>query len=468
MPNVHSHAFQRDLRGVGERSESAADDFWSWREEMYRLAEALEPDSMREVARRVYAEMAAAGYGAVGEFHYVHHRPDGTPYEEPNAMALAVAGAAMGLTVVLLPAAYHRGGHARFRDPSVEDYLARVDALRLAGHAVGVAAHSVRAVPADWLAEIARYAEAHGLVRHVHAHEQPRELEECRAEHGCSPIELLHRTGFLGERTTIVHGIHVSDRDIALVADTGTIVATCPTTEGNLGDGHFPALRWRDAGVRLAIGSDSNVVVDPFEELRELETGARRERRTRHALLAEAGDLWGAVAENGLASLGLEEAGEVAIDLDHPRLRGVAEEDLMRALATCASADTVAPVRRLISSGSTFEEQIGYSRAVVDGDWIHVSGTTGFDYATMTISGDVVEQADQALANVAAALAEAGCTFADVVRVRYLLPDAGDFEACWPALRRAFGEVRPAATMQECGLSDPRMRIEIEVTARRR
>ncbi len=468
MVNVHSHAFQRDLRGIGERSERPDDDFWSWREEMYRLAEALDPDSMREVAGRVYAEMAAAGYGAVGEFHYVHHRPDGTPYDEPNAMALAVAGAAAGLTVVLLPAAYHRGGHARFRDPSVEDYLARVDALRLAGHAVGVAAHSVRAVPADWLAEIARYAEAHGLVRHVHAHEQPRELEECRAEHGCSPIELLHRTGFLGERTTIVHGIHVSDRDIALVAETGTIVATCPTTEGNLGDGHFPALRWRDAGVRLAIGSDSNVVVDPFEELRELETGARRERRTRHALLAEAGDLWGAVVENGLASLGLEEAGEVAVDLDHPRLRGVAEEDLMWALATCASADTVTPVRRLISSGSTFEEQIGYSRAVVDGDWIHVSGTTGFDYSTMTISGDVVEQADQALANVAAALAEAGCTFADVVRVRYLLPDAGDFEACWPALRRAFGEVRPAATMQECGLSDPRMGIEIEVTARRR
>ena len=123
--------------------------------------------------------------------------------------------------------------------------------------------------------------------------------------------------------------------------------------------------------------------------------------------------------------------------------------------------------RRLISSGSTFEEQIGYSRAVVDGDWVHVSGTTGFDYATMTISDDVVEQAEQALANVAAALAEAGCTLADVVRVRYLLPRAEEFQACWPALRRAFGDVRPAATMQECGLSDPRMKFEIEVTARR-
>ena len=140
----------------------------------------------------------------------------------------------------------------------------------------------------------------------------------------------------------------------------------------------------------------------------------------------------------------------------------------MRALATCASADTVAPVRRLISSGSTFEEQIGYSRAVVDGDWIHVSGTTGFDYSTMTISGDVVEQADQALANVAAALAEAGCTFADVVRVRYLLPRRRRLRGLLAGPAPPFGEVRPAATMQECGLTDPRMRFEIEVTARRR
>jgi enamine deaminase RidA (YjgF/YER057c/UK114 family) len=123
--------------------------------------------------------------------------------------------------------------------------------------------------------------------------------------------------------------------------------------------------------------------------------------------------------------------------------------------------------RRLISSGSTFEEQIGYSRAVVDGDWVHVSGTTGFDYATMTIAGDVVAQAEQCLANIAAALDEAGSSFADVVRVRYLVPDRDDFEPCWPVLRRAFGVARPAATMQVCGLSDPRMRIEIEVTARR-
>jgi formimidoylglutamate deiminase len=468
MANVHSHAFQVDLRGVGERSGRPDDDFWTWRESMYALAERHDPASMRAAAERVYREMARAGYGAVGEFHYVHHRPDGTPYDDPNAMAVAIAeaAAAAGLRIVLLPAAYARGGHARFRDASVDAFLARVDALRSGGYAVGVAAHSVRAVPADWLREIARYADAHGLVRHVHAHEQPRELEECQAEHGCSPLELLARTGFLSDRTTVVHAIHVSERDVALLADANAIVATCPTTEGNLGDGHFPALVYGDAGVRLAIGSDSNVVVDPFEETRELETGARRERRTRHALLAEAGDLWGELVRNGLASLGLDDAGTVAIDRDHRRLAGVADEDLMRAVATAASADVVAP-RRTISSGSSFERDIGYSRAVVDGDWIHVSGTTGFDYATMTVPEDVVAQAEQAVANVEAALTEAGASLADVVRVRYLLPDRADFEPCWPVLRRAFAAARPAATMQVCGLSDPRMRIEIEVTARR-
>ncbi len=371
MPNVHSHAFQRDLRGVAERpapEAHAADDFWSWREAMYRLASRHDPAGMRAAGARTYAEMAAAGYGAVGEFHYVHHRPDGTPYEQPNAMAIALAEAALeqGLTIVLLPAAYHRAGwdggdlppspgQRRFCDPTVEAFLARVDALRAwaadrAGVRVGVAAHSVRAVPAAWLEAIAAYADAHGLVRHVHAHEQPRELEQCRAEHGCTPIELLHRTGFLSARTTVVHGVHVSDPDVALLAEHDAIVATCPTTEGSLGDGHLPALRYRDAGVRLAIGSDSQVILDPFEELRELETLARRERRTRHALLAHAGDLWGTVCGAGRASLGLDApagadaaGGTIAVDLDHPRLAGVPDEDVLRAVATCASADVVLP-----------------------------------------------------------------------------------------------------------------------------
>jgi formimidoylglutamate deiminase len=367
MVNAHSHAFQRDLRGAAERpapAAHAADDFWSWREAMYALASAHDPGSMREAAGRVYAEMAAAGYGAVGEFHYVHHQPDGTPYANPNAMAEAVAEAALdtGLRIVLLPAAYHRAGwdghdlppspgQRRFCDADVETFLARVDALRewaagRDGVDVGIAAHSVRAVPAAWLEAIAAYAGAHALVRHVHAHEQPRELEECRAEHGVTPIELLHRTGFLGPRTSVVHGIHVGDDDIARLAGSDTIVVSCPTTEGSLGDGHFPALRYRDAGVRIAVGSDSQVRVDPFEEARELETLARRERRTRHALLAAYEDLWAELARNGRASVGLDDAGTIAIDRDHPQLAGIADTDLPLAVATCASAAVVCETAR--------------------------------------------------------------------------------------------------------------------------
>ena len=361
MANAHSHAFQLDLRGIGERVSGSGDDFWSWRTEMYRLATMHDPASMRAVGERVYGQMAAAGYGAVGEFHYVHHQPDGRPYDEPNAMAIALAEAALacGLEITLLPAAYHRGGWAgsnippdpgqvRFCDPSVEAFLTRVDALRAwaaqrPGVHVGVAAHSVRAVPAEWLETIAAYADAHGLVRHVHAAEQRRELAECFKEHGCSPIELLHDRGFLGPRTSVIHAIHVSERDIELLAASDTIVVTCPTTEGNLGDGFLPGLRYRDAGVRLAIGTDEQVRIDPFEELREMETLARREGQTRFALLAAAdGDLWGQTAAIGRASLGLEGEGTtIEIDLDHPTLAGVAEADLGLALATCASAAVV-------------------------------------------------------------------------------------------------------------------------------
>jgi formimidoylglutamate deiminase len=362
MVNAHSHAFQLDLRGIGERmgALAAGDDFWSWRTEMYRLAASHDPESMRAVGERAYGQMAAAGYGAVGEFHYVHHRPDGRPYSEPNAMAIALAQAALdsGLEIVLLPAAYHRDGpgrppspgQVRFCDPDVQTFLERVDALRewasqREGVHVGVAAHSVRAVPAEWIEAIAEYSERHGLVRHVHAAEQRRELQECQAEHGCSPIELLHRCGFLGARASVVHAIHVHQSDIDLLAASDTIVVTCPTTEGNLGDGHLPGLRYRDAGVRLAIGTDEQVRIDPFEELREMETLARREGHTRYALLAAAaGDLWGQTVANGRASLGLGDESppaQIEIDLDHPELAGVAERDLPLALATCASAAVV-------------------------------------------------------------------------------------------------------------------------------
>jgi formimidoylglutamate deiminase len=361
MVNAHSHAFQIELRGVGERTRQD-DDFWAWRTEMYRLAGKHDPDSMNAVGLRCYAEMAGAGYGAVGEFHYVHHQPDGRPYADRNAMAIALAEAAVeaGLEIVLLPAAYHRAGpglppsqgQRRFCDPDVETFLERVDELRgwASGRervGVGVAVHSVRAVPSAWIEAVAAYAERHGLVRHVHASEQRRELAECMDEHACTPIELLERCGFLGPRASVIHGIHVSERDIGLLASRGTTVVACPTTEGNLGDGYQPALAYRDAGVRYAIGSDSQVRLDPFEEARELETGARRERQTRDALLAaDDGQLWERLVEGGRISLGLATPrAEIEIDLEHPDLAGVRVEDLPYALATCASAGVVAARR---------------------------------------------------------------------------------------------------------------------------
>jgi formimidoylglutamate deiminase len=332
---------------------------------MFALAESLDPETMHVAARDTFLEMGDAGYGAVGEFHYVHHQADGTPYANPNAMALAVAEAAMaaGLPIVLLVAAYHRNGwdgqdqppvegQRRFCDPDVETYLARVDELRAwadarPGVTVGVAAHSVRAVSASWLEAIAAYADRHGLVRHVHAHEQRRELEQCRAEHDCSPIELLERTGFLSADArapaSVIHGIHVSPQDLEILTRTRSVVVSCPTTEGNLGDGYLPAMGYAERGVPLAIGSDSQVRIDPFEEVRELETGSRRERELRSGLLASVGDLWSELCATGCRSLGLtpQTPGVIEIDLDHADLRGVDVRDLPLALATCASAAVV-------------------------------------------------------------------------------------------------------------------------------
>ena len=362
MPNAHSHAFQRGLRGRAERmAPDRRDDFWTWRTEMFALAGDLDPPRMRALAAATYAEMRAAGYGVVGEFHYVHHQPDGTPYDEPNEMARAVCEGARdaGLPIVLLPAAYHRNGwdgadvppepgQRRFCDPDVETFLARIDELirwaeRVDGVDVGIAAHSVRAAPASWLAEIASFADERGLVRHVHAHEQRGEIEQCEAEHGCSPIELLDRTGFLGSNTSVIHGIHVTPHDVELLAGSGAIVVSCPTTEGNLGDGYLPAMEYLRAGVPLAIGSDSQVRIDPFEEARELETGSRRESQLRSGLLAGVGDLWGELCRTGLRSLGVSEGSTIEIDLGHPDLRGIDPRDLPLALVTCASAGIVRP-----------------------------------------------------------------------------------------------------------------------------
>lgn len=364
MPNAHSHAFQWLMRGVSEPSYSRTkgrNDFWSWRDEMFKLASTLTPESIYKTARAVYAEMRASGYGAVGEFHYLHHQPDGTPYPNPNVIAQRLAEAAIAeqLQIVLLPAAYARAGwnqgdlpptadQLRFCDPSVDAFLERVDQLRdwassQPGVYVGIAAHSVRAVPATWLQAIADYTRQHHLVCHIHAHEQPREIAECRSEHGCTPIELLAEIGFLSEMTSIVHGIHVNSKDIELLVESNSTVVSCPTTEGNLGDGYFPALACHNAGVRIALGSDSQVVIDPFEETRELETIARRTGQTRSALLARTDDLWRDLCKHGRACLGLNESevDTVTINLTEPPLSNVPHTALPAALATCSNAAIV-------------------------------------------------------------------------------------------------------------------------------
>ncbi len=321
--DAHCHAFQRALRGRTE-----AGDFWAWRETMLELARGETPEHIRTSYVDVYRELLGAGYSAVGEFHYLGLQ---------EARAAAAAAVEAGIELVLLYAAYARGGSERFRQESAPVYLAELEALRADGLRVGVAPHSVRACPRDWLEELGRYAAEHELPLHVHADEQPREVEECLAEHGMRPIELLDACGCLGPRTTVVHATHADGRELDLVAAAGAEVCACPTTEANLGDGFVPVERLLHRGIALCIGSDSNVRIDPLEELRELDGIARRQSGRRDIFSPD--ELLAIGSANGARSLGLARWPGVAIDLEHPQLRGV--DDWRGALVAGCSADVV-------------------------------------------------------------------------------------------------------------------------------
>jgi formimidoylglutamate deiminase len=320
--NAHSHAFQRGLRGHEE-----GPDFWGWRERMIEHAERQTPDTVRREYEVAYREMRAAGYTAVGEFHYLG-------FDE--GLAAAEAAEAAGVAFVLLYAAYGRGGTDRFRQASVDEYLDQVDQLRARGLTVGLAPHSVRACPADWLEAIGAHAEREQLVVHVHADEQPREIEECLAEHGVRPIELLERTGCLGPRTTIVHATHANEAELDLLAEAGARICACPTTEANLGDGFLPVGAVYERGIGLCIGSDSNVRVDPLEELRELEGIARRQKLARGVISTSTLLCFG--ADEGAAALGLDTWDDVTIDAGHPTLAGI-DGDVFAALVMSCSAE---------------------------------------------------------------------------------------------------------------------------------
>ena len=321
MANAHSHAFHRALRG---RINGGGGNFWSWREQMYAAAEQLNPDTYFALARAVFAEMVLAGITVVGEFHYVHHRPGGQRYGDPNAMGLAVRQAAeeAGLRLTLLDTCYlegglNGGGHVelhpgqlRFSDGSVDAWAERMAARRPGNDRVrlGAAIHSVRAVRRE---DLPKVVEAAGdLPLHVHLSEQHGENLACQMYYGMTPTELLDEAGALGSNLTSVHATHLNDRDIELLGGTGTGACFCPTTERDLADGIGPARALHDAGAPLSLGSDQHVVIDPFEELRGVEMHERLITNERDRFSAN--DLLLAASFNGYRALGWSDGGHLS------------------------------------------------------------------------------------------------------------------------------------------------------------
>ena len=356
--NVHSHSFQRAIRGRTEhRTAAEHDTFWTWREKMYHVAQSLSPDDIRDVARMAFLEMALAGITTVGEFHYLHHQPDGTPYADPNETAKAILSAAhdIGIRLVLLQSGYKRGGfqrptHAgqrRFCTPDPEVFCANLELLRTQAR-VGVAPHSFRAVPLDYALRVHAYAREFDLPFHMHVSEQPRENEETVAEHGTTPIDLLAREGLLDSRFTGIHAVHITASEVAQLADAQANVGACPTTERNLGDGIVRADELYARGVSICLGSDSQIQIDSLEDARALEYHLRLQRIER-VVLAGTGDtgetalasrLWRSATAAGARSLAVD-AGEIragatadffTIDLDDVSIAGAEDSSLLASI----------------------------------------------------------------------------------------------------------------------------------------
>ncbi len=296
IPNIHSHAFQRAMAGLAERQSDRQDSFWTWRELMYRFAGRVTPESMHDIAAQLFVEMLQAGYTSACEFHYLHHQADGKAYDDPTAMsqALVAAAAETGIRLTLLPVLYMTGGfdgrplsdrQQRFGN-SVESYLALLDSLRALESPtlrIGMALHSLRAVPADALREVLAGGQAHpGQAIHIHISEQTAEVEECVAVRGARPVQWLLANAPVADNWTLVHATHLTEAELIGIANSKAVVALCPTTEANLGDGLFPLRDFLDRGGRFGIGSDSNVSVSPVEELRWLEYGQRLFSRRRN------------------------------------------------------------------------------------------------------------------------------------------------------------------------------------------
>jgi formimidoylglutamate deiminase len=291
MIDVHSHSFQRALRGKAESRRRSGPDFWSWRNSMYRCALALTPEDIYDVARMAFLEMMLAGITTVGEFHYLHRTPEGSAYDDPNLLAKQVIGAAesVGIRIVLLRCAYVRAGfnlppdpgQVRFLEPQAEMFLRHAEDLRSdigrmsSSVSFGIAPHSIRAVPRDYLQTIAAWTHTEGLPLHMHVAEQPAEIEASIAEYGVGPFQFLDELGLLTQDFTAIHAIHLGAGDIERMARGSITVGACPTTERNLGDGILCADQLIDAGVSIALGTDSHTQTDALENARELESNLR-------------------------------------------------------------------------------------------------------------------------------------------------------------------------------------------------
>jgi len=341
LANAHSHAFQRALRGRTQAATGGS--FWTWREQMYALAESLDEARCEALAREVFAEMAAAGITLVGEFDYLHH-----------SEALIRAADHVGIRLTLIDACYLEGGLARFRDPSAQAWAERVQAIGPGPRArMGAAVHSVRAVDPDSASVVAAFAAQRGWPLHAHVSEQPAENEECRRRYGLTPLQVLDRAGALSPRFTAIHATHIGAEDAELLEATGAFTCLCPTTERDLADGIG-----RPRG-RFTLGSDSQAVIDLLEEARAVELDLRLATGVRGTY--GAAHLARAATEDGYASLGWPEGGRIApgaladlitVDLTRPRLAGTDPEHALDAVIFAATRDEVTSVivggRRLV------------------------------------------------------------------------------------------------------------------------
>jgi formimidoylglutamate deiminase len=323
MPNLHSHAFQRAMAGLTERRGHAVDSFWSWRETMYAFAATIGPEALQAIAAQLYVEMLKAGYTHVCEFHYLHHQPDGRPYAQPEIMSLALIEAAReaGIALTLLPVLYISGGfdgralaarQLRFGH-TVDSYLQLLETLRRRESGdlrVGIALHSLRAVPEHAMREVLASDNAMETPIHIHIAEQIGEVQDCLAMRGARPVEWLFDHADVDGRWCLVHATHLTAAETTQLARSGAVAGLCPTTEANLGDGLFPLAAYQDAGGTLGIGSDSHISISPVEELRWLEYGQRLATRHRNVAARHEGDsvgetLWRAALRGGAQASGL-------------------------------------------------------------------------------------------------------------------------------------------------------------------